>query len=71
MIGLIVWLVCVLLVIAALLGLVRAVLNLPPFNAFQPYTAVIYALIVLLCVLVLVSSIYGTGWEILAPPRLR
>jgi hypothetical protein len=55
LIWLIIWLVCALLVAGALLGVVRAVLATPPFANVQPYANVIYALVVLLIVLVLVS----------------
>lgn len=61
MIGLIIWLIVVLLVAGAILGVVRAVLATPLFRDFQPYTNVIYALLVLLVVLVIVSMFYGGG----------
>lgn len=59
MIGLIIWLIVVLLVMAAVLGVVRAVLALPIFANLQPYTNVIYALIVLLMVLLAVEMFSG------------
>ena len=71
MIALLIWFIVVIIVVAAVLGVVKAALALPPLADLQPYTSVIYALIVLLIVLVVVSMFYGgnTGWY--APPRLR
>jgi hypothetical protein len=59
MIELIIWLIVVLLVGAAILGVVRAVLALPPFETVRPYGNVVYALIVLLVILVAVSRFPG------------
>jgi uncharacterized membrane protein len=58
-IGLIVALIVVLLVAGAFLAVVRAILSLPPFASFAPYSNVIYALIVLLVVLICVSYFWG------------
>ena len=72
MIALLIWFLVVIIVVAAVLGFVRALLALPPFANLQPYTNVIYALIVLIIVLIVVSMFYGggnPGWY--APPRLR
>jgi hypothetical protein len=71
MIGLIIWLIVVLLVAGAVLGVVRAVLATPLFAAVQPYGNVIYALIVLLLVLVIVQMFYGGApWDV-GLPRFR
>lgn len=71
MIGFLIWLVCVLLIVAAVLGLLRAVLALPPFSGLAPYTGVVYALVVLIVVLIIVDAIYGGpnvgAWA--RPPR--
>jgi hypothetical protein len=55
MIDVVVCLIIALLVAAALLGVVNAVLSLPPFSGFAPYSRVIYALIVLLIVLLVIQ----------------
>lgn len=65
MISLLITLIVVLLVAAAVLGVVKALLALPPFANLQPYANVIYALIVLLVILIAVSYL-GYG-----PPDLR
>lgn len=67
--GLIIWLVLMLIVVAAVLGLVKAVLALSVFAPFREYTGVIYALIVLLLALMIFSAVYGGGPELLRPPR--
>ncbi len=67
----IIWLICALLVIAAVLGLVKAVLALEPFASFQPYANVIYALIVLLCVLLIVQGLNGGPVPLFGFPRAR
>jgi len=59
MIALVIWLIIVLLVAGAVLGVVRAILSTPPFASFAPYSNVIYALFVLLAVLVIVSLFYN------------
>lgn len=60
-IGFIVWLIVVILIAAAVLGVVRAVLALPVFASLQPYVGVVYALIVLLIVLLCASMLYNGG----------
>jgi Mg2+/Co2+ transporter CorB len=72
MISLLIWLVCVLLIAGAVLGVVRAVLATPAAATFQPYAGVIYALVVLIVVLLIVSLFYGgpTSVEWARPPRL-
>lgn len=72
MIGLILWLICVLLIAGAVLGVVKALLACQPFASFQPYANVVYALIVLLIVLVCVSAFYAGpngGLEWARPPK--
>jgi len=66
--GLIIWLVLVLLVAAAVLGVVKAVLALKIMQPLAEYTGVVYALIVLLIVLMIVSAFYGTG-PLMRPPN--
>lgn len=51
MISLIIWLIVVLIIVAALLGVLRAVLALPGMAFLGPYSNLIYALVVLLVVL--------------------
>jgi hypothetical protein len=70
---LIIWLVVVLLVLAAFLGLIKAILSLPPFADLQPYTGVIYALIVFLCVCYIAAAVMGAapGWREFPFPRTR
>lgn len=58
LIALLLWLIVVVLVAGAVLGVVRAILATPPFESIAPYGGVIYALIVLLVVLVAVSLVY-------------
>jgi len=71
MIGLLIWLIVVLLVAGAVLGVVRAILSTPPFAAFQPYGNVIYALIVLVIVLIVVGAFYGGSFPgTVRAPRL-
>lgn len=53
--GLIICLIVALLVSAAVLGVARAVLSLPPLANLAPYGSVVYALIVLLVVLAVIS----------------
>jgi hypothetical protein len=53
--NLIICLVIALIVAAAVLGVVRAVLALPPMANLAPYGGVIYALILLLMVLAVVG----------------
>lgn len=69
LITLLIWLVAVVLVVAAVLGVVRALLALPMFAGMQPYTALIYALIVLIIVLIVVSMFVGGGSPSLRLPR--
>lgn len=72
LIELIIWLILVLLVAGAVLGVVRAVLSTPPFLNLQPYANVVYALIMLLVVLVIVSMFYsGTFGTFKTSPLLR
>lgn len=71
MIGLLIYLVIVLIVAAAVLGVVRALLALPGFNGLQPFAGLIYALIVLIAVLWVVSIFYGgIGVPVYAPRSL-
>ena len=53
--NLIICLIVALLVAAAVLGVVRAVLALPPMATLAPYGGVIYALILLLVVLAVID----------------
>lgn len=55
MINLVICLVVALIIAAAVLGVVRAVLALPPMANFAPYGGVIYALILLLVVLIVIG----------------
>ena len=73
MIGLLIWLIVVLLVAGAILGVVRAVLATPVFSGMQPYANVVYALIVLLVVLIVVSMFYNgvIGWDMPFPGNSR
>ncbi len=72
MIGLLIWLIVVLLIAAAVLGVVRALFALPPLASLAPYTGVIYALIVLVIVLIIADAILGGGrLGVLGPPRWR
>jgi hypothetical protein len=59
MIPLIICLIIALVVAGAVMGVVRAVLALPGSASFAPYGNVIYALIVLLVVLVIISYCFG------------
>jgi hypothetical protein len=59
MIGLIICLIIALVVAAAVMGVVRALLALPAWAGFAPYGGVIYALIVLLVVLAVISYCFG------------
>ena len=59
MVDLIICLIIALLIAAAVLGVVRTLLALPGFAGFAPYGAVIYALVVLLIVLLVVSYCFG------------
>ena len=59
MIDLLIWIVVVLIVAGAVLGVVRALLATPPFSGYQPYAGLIYALIVLIIVLICVSLFYS------------
>lgn len=71
MIGFIIWLVIVLFVAAAVLGVVRALLALPIFQNLQPYVNVIYALIVLLMILIIVQMMYSGVPYDFYPHRVR
>ncbi len=55
MISLVICLVVALIIAAAVLGVVRAVLALPPMANMAPYGGVIYALILLLMVLIVIG----------------
>jgi hypothetical protein len=59
MIGLVICLIIALVIGGAVMGVVRAVLALPGWAGFAPYGGVIYALIVLLCVLMVISYCFG------------
>jgi hypothetical protein len=65
LIDLLIWLFIVLLVTGAFLALVRAILATPPFAEWQPYAAVLYALIVLIVVLVVVGAYSRGGFPII------
>lgn len=68
MISLLIWLILVLLVAGAVLGLVKAILALPLFANVQPYANVIYALVVLLVVLYVVDGFYHGGLGVFDAP---
>jgi len=59
MISLLICLIIALIVAAAVLMVVRALLALPGFAAFTPFGNVIYALVVLLIVLIVISYCFG------------
>lgn len=69
---LIIWLIFVLLIAAAVLGVAKAVLALRIFDSVREFTGVVYALIVLLVVLYIAASFYG-GAPAFDPlfPRVR
>ncbi len=69
MIGLIICLIIALVVAAAVLGVLRAVLALPPMAGFAPYGGVIYALVVLLVVLLVIQYCFFGGYP--GAPRLH
>jgi hypothetical protein len=57
--SLIICLIIALIIAGAVMGVVRAVLALPDWAGFAPYGGVIYALIVLLVVLAVISYCFG------------
>jgi hypothetical protein len=59
MIGLVICLIVALVIGGAVMGVVRAVLAMPGSSAIAPYGGVIYALIVLLMVLLVISYCFG------------
>lgn len=59
MVGLVVCLVIAIIVAAAALGVVKALLALPPMASLAPYNGVIYALIVLLVILLIIQYCFG------------
>lgn len=58
---LVLWIIAVLLIAAALLGLVRAVLGLSLLAPLSDFREVIYALFVLVIVVLVVSALFGVG----------
>jgi hypothetical protein len=71
MIELAIWIIVVVIVGIAVLGVVRAVLATPLFAGMQPYANVLYALIVLLIVLVCVAMFYGGSFNAPAVRGIR
>jgi hypothetical protein len=59
LIGLLIWIIVVVIVGAAVLGVVRALLGTPLLAGLAPYGNLLEALIVLLIVLVALSLFYG------------
>lgn len=58
MIELLICIIIAVIVAACVLGVVKAILALPPFVSLAPYGGVLYALVVLLVVLVAISYCY-------------
>ncbi len=71
LISLVICLIIALLITAAVLGVLRAVLALPPLSGLAPYGGVIYALVVLLAILIIVSYCFGGFGYFGVPHRLR
>jgi hypothetical protein len=61
MIGLLICLLLAIVVAAAVMGVVRAVLALPPMNALAPYGGLFYAVVVLLVVLLVIEYCFSGG----------
>jgi hypothetical protein len=59
MIGLLIWVLCVLLIAGAFLALVRAIINTAGFAPYARWGGVLYAFVVLIVVLICISAIYG------------
>jgi hypothetical protein len=66
-IALLIWIIVIVIVGAAVLAVVRAALATPLLSGLSPYANLIYALIVLLLVVWVVSHFYGGS--LLEPPR--
>ena len=71
MIGFLIWLIVVLIIAGAVLGVVRAALAIPSIAAaVAPFGGLIYALVILVIVLLLVGGYAGSpGLEFARPPR--